>query len=104
MTHAPGLSFRVSQFPFGPTGDAEDEWIEYFVPWQTGPVREVGVNGVQADDVLEQVLDYLRAVNTPPYGSRETSLAITNIEQGLMWLRERTRQREARGVEGTSQP
>lgn len=72
--------------------------------WQHGPVAEVGVNGMQADDVLDVVLDYLRAVNVPPFNARETSLAITDIESAQNWLRRRTANRIARGVEGTSTP
>lgn len=34
------------------------------------------------------------------FSSRETSIAITNMEQALMWLEKRTRDRIARGVEG----
>src|ERR1700710_209769 len=36
--------------------------------------------------------------------SRETALAITNLEQAQHWLEERTLAREAEGVLGTYQP
>jgi len=36
--------------------------------------------------------------------SRETSLAITKLEEAMMWLNKRTENRIAREVEGTNQP
>ncbi len=71
---------------------------------QNGPVKEHGVNGDQIDEILAFVVDTLRGFNQPPYNSRETSLAITHCEEALHWLEARTKTREARGVEGTSQP
>ena len=74
------------------------------IPWQTGPVREVGVNGIQADEVIEQILTYLKAVNVPPFNSRLTSLAITDLESAQNWLYRRTMERSKAGTEGTNTP
>ncbi len=76
----------------------------YTVSFQNGPIRENGVNGPQVDEVLEACLEFLRSVNVPPYNCRENSLAITKLEECLMWLRERTRKRAEEGTEGTSKP
>lgn len=73
------------------------------IDFQNGLVPEVGVNGVTEQALLAVVLDRLRAFQSGPFSSRENAIAITNIEQGLMWLRQRTRNREERGVEGTLQ-
>lgn len=35
------------------------------------------------------------------YACRENALALTALEEALMWLQKRTRDRLARGVEGT---
>jgi len=74
------------------------------VPWQRGPVRESGVNGVQAPEVIEQVRAYLQAVNAEPFRSHETDQAIVSLGEALYWLELRTSKREARGVEGSSVP
>jgi len=71
---------------------------------QTGPVGEVGVNGDQVDDIIRACRDLLREFNVPPHNNRQTSLAITKLEEATFWLRDRTEEREARGVEGTSAP
>lgn len=70
--------------------------------FQDGPIAEHGVNGVTNEEVLEVVLERLESLNKPPYNCRENSLAITKLEEALMWLEHRTRSRVARGVEGTS--
>ena len=70
---------------------------------QRGPRDEVGVNGDQVDEVLticlERLTDFNRALPT-----RQTSLAITKLEEALFWLRDRTEDRIRRGVEGTNKP
>ena len=71
--------------------------------FQEGPVKEAGVNGCQVEDVIAVLIDRLRSLNVPPYNTRETSLAITALEEADNWLHRRTRDRIARGVEGTSE-
>jgi hypothetical protein len=70
-----------------------------FVALQQGPVKELGVNGAQIDDVLTVCLEFLRGANTY-FPCRENSLAITKLEECLMWLDARTKDREHRGIEG----
>lgn len=69
---------------------------------QRGAVKELGVNGAQIDDVLTVCLSFLRGVNTK-VPCRENSVAITKLEECLMWLGARTADRERRGVEGESE-
>lgn len=69
------------------------------IQFQLGPIKEVGINGVTSEALLAIVLHRLRILNEK-FPCRENSLAITNIEQGLMWLEQRTRNRQKRGVEG----
>ena len=80
-------------------------WVTDFgsISWQSAPVPEVGRNGYQPQELLDLVDERLRELNAA-VPSRETSLAITEIETAILWLDERTRNRVARGVEGTHQP
>ena len=48
-------------------------------------------------------IDRLRSFQAGLYACRENALALTALEESLMWLQKRTRDRFARGVEGTSQ-
>ena len=69
---------------------------------QEGPIKENGVNGCANEDLLNIVLCRLNYFQNGDYACRENALAITKIEEALMWLRKRTNARAARGVEGTS--
>lgn len=82
--------------------ETKDETILAEIHFQQGPVKEVGVNGVFDEDLLLMVLTRLRAFNQGEYSCRENSMAITKLEEAVMWLRKRTQDRVARGVEGTS--
>jgi hypothetical protein len=72
-------------------------------PFQNGPVKEVGHNGISDEALLAIVLDRLEGFQEGPYRSRYNALAITKIEEALLWLNKRTTDRERRGVEGTHQ-
>lgn len=68
--------------------------------WQEGTIKEAGVNGCQVEDVLEECRARLSDLsNRLP--CRENSLALTKIQEAILWLNERTRERKSRGVEGT---
>jgi hypothetical protein len=66
---------------------------------QRGPIKEVGVNGCQIDDMITFVLGTLQTFNKK-FPCRENSLAITKLEEALHWLDHRKRDREDRLVEG----
>jgi hypothetical protein len=71
--------------------------------FQNGPLKEAGLNGISDEALIAIVIDRLEGFNTGPFRCRENSLAITNLEQALMWLQKRTAGRQRRGVEGTHQ-
>lgn len=72
------------------------------IQFQKGPIKEAGVNGVMNEDVIAMVIDRLQSFQESEYKCRENAVAITKLEEALMWLRKRTQDREDRGVEGTS--
>jgi hypothetical protein len=71
------------------------------IDFQEGPIKECGVNGVANEDLINMVICRLEHFQRSEYACRENALAITKLEESLMWLRKRTMDREARGVEGT---
>lgn len=73
------------------------------IKFQEGPIREYGVNGIHNEDLLNIVLERLGGFQKSKFRCRENAVAITKIEEALMWLRKRTDGRESRGVEGTSE-
>jgi hypothetical protein len=71
------------------------------VLFQNGPIKTVGVNGITHEALLAILIDRLRGFQEGPYKSRENAIALTHLEEGLMWLQKRTSERIKRGVEGT---
>lgn len=87
--------------PVVPPQDGEDQRVLGRVNFQKGPIKEFGVNGVMNEDLIAIVIDRMRGFQGGSYACRDNALALTKLEEALMWLRNRTNEREARGVEGT---
>lgn len=73
------------------------------ITFQDGPIKEVGVNGVTQEVLLAIVIDRLRSFQAGEFKCRENAIALTHCEDALLWLQKRTRDRMARGIEGTYQ-
>lgn len=73
------------------------------IRFQNGPIKESGINGCHNEDLIAIVIDRLRSFQTGQFSCRENALAITKLEEALMWLNKRTADRVARGVEGTNE-
>ncbi len=69
---------------------------------QNGPIKENGVNGCQVDTLIHAGKKIIEGLNAK-YPCRENAMAITKLDECLMWLEERTKDREARGVEGKNE-
>lgn len=72
--------------------------------FQTGPIPVVGVNGLTIEMLIAIAIDRLRGFQEGPVKCRQNALALTQFEQGLHWLNDRTSERKARGVEGEVKP
>lgn len=77
--------------------------IRQDINFQHGPVKEVGANGVPDTAVLTVLVDRLTAFQEGPYNCEENARALYHLQQAGLALCARTRNREARGVEGTSE-
>jgi hypothetical protein len=86
-------------FQVRPSGDSLEILGE--VDFQEGPIKECGVNGVMNEDLIAMVITRLEHFQKSQFACRENALAITKLEEALLWLRKRTMGRENRGIEGT---
>lgn len=82
--------------------DPKDKTVHLTINFQDGPIQESGVNGISGEALMAVQIDRLRSFQAGPYACRENACALTHLETSLMWLQKRTRDRMARGVEGTS--
>lgn len=80
----------------------DGEFTPLKVHFQEGPIKENGVNGVCNEDLIAMVICRLEHFNKSEFSCRENAMAITKLEEALLWLRKRTIGRENRGVEGTN--
>lgn len=69
---------------------------------QNGPIKEVGKNGCQVEDVIAVAKHIVEELNKK-FPCRENSMIITKLDEAIMWSKKRTSDREVRNVEGTSQ-
>lgn len=75
------------------------------IEWQNGPLAVDGQrrepNGAFVEDVIAAALGRIQHYQESEFRCRENALAITKLEEALHWLDHRTRDRQARGVEGS---
>lgn len=69
--------------------------------FQNGPIAEAGVNGVTHEALLAILIDRLECFQKGPFESAYNELALHNLKSAQKWLQQRTKDRMARGVEGT---
>jgi hypothetical protein len=100
VVDAPGSGGANHVYEVSPKDSANCQMLR--VEFQSGPIAEVGVNGVTQEILLAIVIDRLRSFQAGPFSSRENALALTKCEEALHWLQQRTIDRMRRGVEGRS--
>lgn len=88
---------------FNPGTDEGGSQEKCRIEFQNGPIKEFGVNGISQESLIAVLIDRLRCFQAGQYACRENAIALTKLEESLMWLQKRTRDRLARGVEGTNQ-
>lgn len=110
VTSDPNISIRVLDEP-GPGGASHryELLVKTFtcdvytqIKFQNGPIAEEGVNGLTQEALLAIVEDRLKCFQAGPYSCRENAVALTKVQEAMMWLNKRTADRVARGVEGKS--
>lgn len=70
------------------------------IRFQNGPIQEFGVNGCTNEDLLYIIADRLECFQKGNFSCRENAIALTHIQEAIMWLERRTLERIQRNVEG----
>lgn len=83
----------------------------FMISWQNGPLgrgpERKAPNGAFVEDVIDaarQRIEFYQTASGGKFACRENAIAITKLEEALMWLDKRTADRERRDVEGTHKP
>lgn len=77
--------------------------LSTIIQFQNGPIKESGFNGFSNESLLAIVEDRLLGFQSGQYACRENAIALTKLQEVMMWLQKRTLDRTRRGVEGTNQ-
>lgn len=83
------------------TGDQYDDVELCLIKFQEGPIAKSGVNGISNEALLAIVEDRLLGFQGGPYACDENAKALAGLQECIMWMHTRTRNRTDRGVEGT---
>lgn len=114
------LNVRVMDEP-GPGGACHDYAIDFYdqrygrerspnsdrhgrnciISFQKGPIGEAGVNGISQEALLAIVEDRLVGFQSGQYATQDNAEALLHVRQAMECLHRRTKERVARGVEGT---
>lgn len=68
---------------------------------QKGPIKEAGLNGCQVDQIIHVAKIIVEGLNKN-FPCRENAVVITKLDEALMWLDKRKKDRVKREVEGIS--
>ena len=75
----------------------------YLIAFQDGPIKEVGTNGLTHEALLAILIDRLEGFQSGQYACQSNQTALDALRVAQEALLSRTRERAARGVEGTHQ-
>lgn len=104
-TLTPGHKYELENFEAKDRPGQVIQFIEKRLdPLADQPAALVTINdGTTNEEVLRVLIDRMNFLQHK-FPCRENACAITKLDEALMWLEKRTRDRVARGVEGTHKP
>jgi hypothetical protein len=84
--------YRVMSYPFSSD-----------IQFQNGPRNEQSsIQGILDVDLLEIVRHRLQSFQSGKYATRENAIALTHIEEALLWMNKRVEDRAETGKLGTN--
>ena len=82
-----------------------EQFVDVIIQFQNGARHEWGsMLGVLDTDLLEIVRDRLQGFQQGKFATRENAIALTHIEEALLWMNKRVEDRIERNVLGTDKP
>ncbi len=96
-------SYRLPRFVLkkdvGLVEESTSQWLHFVKGDKDG--REQAQPGIVSESLITVLIDHLTELNVGDLRNRETSVAITKLQEALFWIEERKRDRVKRGVAGT---
>lgn len=98
----PGIGNANHTYQVVVANEKGDE-IPYAITFQNGPRKEQNsIHGLLDTDLLEIVRDRLKGFQAGEFACRENALALTALEECLLWMNLRVENRASRGILGTN--
>jgi hypothetical protein len=101
-TIQPGATVKLPTYIVTEEGIVDGDGVELkFCKGDKSNPEVFRQEGVFTETILQAAKEYLESVNKGELSTRETSTAITKIDEALMWLNKRAEDRKLREVQGT---
>lgn len=84
--------------------DRNDEVQNHKIRFQEGPIKEYGVNGITDEHLIRIVLERIESFQDSEFKCEDNKAIIYNLKHTLLYMSNRRKERESRGVEGTFKP
>lgn len=101
VANLPNLDSNPSLDALLKAANDADESTVMAVMFQNGPIPEAGVNGITHEVLLEILIDRLAGFQAGPFACQANADCLGHLKAAQEILLNRTRERMARGVEGT---
>lgn len=99
-----GATYKVPTFKVTNEGIEDGSGIEIvFCKGNKEDESALRQEGMFTETLIQTAKRYLETVNVGPLATRETSMAITKLDEALMWIQKRADDRKLREVQGTYQ-
>lgn len=86
----PGGAHYFYEIGWGNGPDDVSKTNPTIIKFQSGPIKEVGINGITNEALLAIVEDRLKCFQAGPFSCRKNAIALTHVQEALMWLQKRT--------------
>lgn len=94
----PGHRYALDNFE-NPESKGQEIQFIHKEPIKDSTLYETVSNGTTNEEILEMLIDRMQFLQDK-FPCRENALTITKLEEALMWLEKRTKDRIKRNVEG----
>ena len=98
----PGGAYHLYSMALKSEDGSPGDRYSTVIRFQKGPIAENGPNGFTNEALLAIVEDRLKSFQAGSFACRENFVALTKVQEAMMWLNKRTADRVDRGVEGKS--
>lgn len=100
----PGATYGVPTFVITDGGIEDGEGVAIkFCKGNKDDASFLRQEGVFTETLIQLAKEYLETVNVGELASRDTSMAITKLDEALMWIGKRAEDRKLRGVQASYQ-